>query len=97
MFRLAGTLTASHLMSGWVEVQKAMAKDLAQTQFQVDAEAKKKALNKVSKLAEREGRGQRAGVITIGSLTASGLHRQGLHRQNTDPGPQETQPTLTSV
>ena len=48
MFRLAGTLTASHLMSGWVEVQKAMAKDLAQTQFQADAEAKKKALNKVS-------------------------------------------------
>ena len=47
LFRLAGTLTASHLMSGWVEVHKAMAKDLAQTQFQADAEAKKKALNKV--------------------------------------------------
>ena len=45
-FRLAGTLTASHLMTGWVEVQGRLAADLAQTQFQAEAEARKKPQNK---------------------------------------------------
>ena len=62
-FRLAGTVTASHLMAGWVEVQKEMSADMAQTQFQSDAENKKKSLNKVSL---REGRMLRgAGLCTL--------------------------------
>lgn len=34
-------------MCGWVEVQVLMAKDLSQTQFQAEAETKKKPQNKV--------------------------------------------------
>ncbi|KAG1657020.1 hypothetical protein FOA52_012046 [Chlamydomonas sp. UWO 241] len=45
-FRLAGTLAASHLMAGWVQAQKLLARDLSQTQFQVDAEGKKRPPNK---------------------------------------------------
>ncbi|GAX82288.1 hypothetical protein CEUSTIGMA_g9717.t1 [Chlamydomonas eustigma] len=45
-FRLAATLTASHVMSGWVTAQRLAVQDVTQTQFQLDAEQKKKPQSK---------------------------------------------------
>lgn len=61
LFRLGGTLTAAHLMCGWVEVQVLMAKDLSQTQFQAEAETKKKPQNKVGRLRACRQCGARKG------------------------------------